>query len=78
MWHEQRRYALRNLRDFGFGRRQDELESELLGETLNLIELIKNGPKFEFEKVRIPQAHIEQLQLDKLFKYFESVVNLTH
>lgn len=51
LWHEQRRYALRYLRDFGFGRRQDELELELHDETLNLIDLIKNGPKYEFEKV---------------------------
>lgn len=51
MWHEQRRFALRNLRDFGFGRRQDELELELQDEILNLIDLIKNGPKYDFEKV---------------------------
>lgn len=51
VWHEQRRFALRNLRDFGFGRRHDELESELHDETLNLINLIKNGPQYEFEKV---------------------------
>lgn len=51
LWHEQRRFALRNLRDYGFGRRQDELELELHDETLNLIDLIKNGPKYDFEKV---------------------------
>lgn len=51
VWHEQRRYALRNLRDFGFGRRQDVFEMELQDEILNLIDLIKNGPKYDFEKV---------------------------
>lgn len=50
-WFEQRRFALRNLRDFGFGRRQDGLESEIEDEILNLIDLLKNGPKHEFEKV---------------------------
>ncbi|XP_031625482.1 probable cytochrome P450 304a1 [Contarinia nasturtii] len=50
LWHEQRRFALRNLRDFGFGRRQDELELELHDEILNLLDLIKNGPKYDFEK----------------------------
>lgn len=51
LWHEQRRFALRNLRDFGFGRRHDELELELNDETLHLIDLLKNGPKYNFEKV---------------------------
>lgn len=50
-WFEQRRFALRNLRDFGFGRRQDELETELEDEIQNLIDLLKNGPKYDFEKV---------------------------
>lgn len=51
LWHEQRRFALRNLRDFGFGRRHDELELELNDEILHLIDLLKNGPKYNFEKV---------------------------
>lgn len=41
------------MRDFGFGRRQDELESEIQDEILILIDLLKNGPKYEFEKVLI-------------------------
>lgn len=49
--HEQRRYVLRNLRDFGLGCRHTELETELNDELLNLIDLIKNGPKYDFEKV---------------------------
>lgn len=51
LWQEQRRFALKNLREYGFSRRQDELESEMNDETLNLINFIKNGPKYEFEKV---------------------------
>lgn len=51
MWFEQRRFALRNLRDFGFGRRQDELESEIEDEIRILIDLLKNGPKYDFEEV---------------------------
>lgn len=53
LWFEQRRFSLRNMRDFGFGRRADELESEMQDEVLNLIDLLKNGPKHEFEKVQL-------------------------
>lgn len=51
VWHEQRRFVLRYLRDFGFGRRFDELELELNEELLELVDFLKNGPKYEFEKV---------------------------
>lgn len=56
LWLEQRRFSLRNMRDFGFGRREDELESEMQDEILSLIDLLKNGPKYEFEKVRLFRA----------------------
>lgn len=51
LWHEQRRYALRTLRDFGFGRRHDGLEIEHAEEILSLCDLLTNGPKYDFEKV---------------------------
>lgn len=50
-WHEQRRYALRNLRDFGFGRRFDELELEISDEITQFMDVLKNGPVYEYEKV---------------------------
>jgi hypothetical protein len=49
-WHRQRRYSLRNLRDFGFGRRFPDYEIEVLDEMKNLVNLIKDGPKYEHEK----------------------------
>lgn len=52
LWHEQRRFALRYMRDYGFGRRFDELEIELNEEILEFVNFIKNGPKHDFEKVR--------------------------
>lgn len=52
-WHEQRRYFLRNLRDYGFGRRYDELELEMRDELSGFIDLLRNGPKYEHEKVRV-------------------------
>lgn len=51
MWHDQRRFMLRHLRDFGFGRRFEDLEIETNEELLHFVDLLKNGPKYDFEKV---------------------------
>lgn len=51
LWHEQRRFALRHLRDFGFGRRFGELEVEINEELLQFVDYLRNGPKYDFEKV---------------------------
>lgn len=51
LWHEQRRFALRYLRDFGFGRRFQALEIEIQEEMRSFMDLLKYGPKFEHEKV---------------------------
>lgn len=46
-----RRFTLRYLRDFGFGRRFDSLEKEIEIQIAQLIDIVKNGPKYEHEKV---------------------------
>lgn len=38
------------MRDFGFGRRFDELELDLEDEVRQLIDMIRNGPKYAHEK----------------------------
>lgn len=50
-WLEQRRYMLRYLRDFGFGRRFEELELEIRDEFKAFIDILKNGPEYSHEKV---------------------------
>lgn len=52
-WHEQRRFTLRYLRDFGFGRRFDAFEKEIEIQISQLIDIVKNGPKYEYEFVRV-------------------------
>lgn len=53
-WKEQRRYALRHLRDYGFGRRFSELEIEVRDEICAFLDMLRSGPKFrhEFEIMR--------------------------
>lgn len=51
LWHEQRRFTLRYLRDFGFGRRFDTLEMEIQSQIAQYIDIVKNGPKYEHEMV---------------------------
>lgn len=52
LWHEQRRFTLRYLRDFGFGRRFQSLEIEIQDELNSFIDMVKYGPKYPLEEVR--------------------------
>ncbi|XP_005183115.1 probable cytochrome P450 304a1 [Musca domestica] len=49
-WEEQRRFILRYLRDFGFGRRFQQLEAVIHEELTDMLDLIRNGPKFDHER----------------------------
>lgn len=40
------------MRDFGFGRRFESFEKEIEIQIAQLIDIVKNGPKYEYEKVR--------------------------
>lgn len=51
IWREQRRFMLRYLRDYGFGRRSDHLENIINEELINLVDIIRNGPQYSHEKV---------------------------
>lgn len=42
---------LRNMRDFGFGRRFDELELDISDEITQFFDVLKNGPVYDHEKV---------------------------
>lgn len=46
-----RRFTLRYLRDFGFGRRLETFEMEIQSQIAQYIDLVKNGPKYEHEMV---------------------------
>lgn len=43
LWTEQRRFMLRNARDFGFGKRSDVLEEKLADEIKDLVDLLRKG-----------------------------------
>lgn len=58
LWHEQRRFALRYLRDYGFGRRFQTLEINIQDELLSFIDLLKYGPKYPHEKKYVKDSCI--------------------
>ncbi|XP_074114541.1 putative cytochrome P450 304a1 [Cotesia typhae] len=49
-WKQQRRFALHNMRNLGFGRRHKQLENVLAEELDVLVDTIKNGPINDKEK----------------------------
>ncbi|XP_076644545.1 putative cytochrome P450 304a1 [Halictus rubicundus] len=49
-WQHQRRFALRNMRDFGFGRRQEKFEADMMAEVTLLVDMLRNGPINNQEK----------------------------
>lgn len=44
-WKEQRRFSLRNLRDYGFGRRFETTEEHMEKEIRDMIDLFTSEPK---------------------------------
>lgn len=48
-WKEQRRYSLRHLRDYGFGRRFSDLECEVRDEICAFLDMLRSGPKYKHE-----------------------------
>lgn len=62
LWKEQRRFILRYLRDFGFGRRFEELECVIREEITDMLDLIHHGPKYDHEKEYVAEGGMRILQ----------------
>ncbi|XP_034659890.1 probable cytochrome P450 304a1 [Drosophila subobscura] len=69
LWKEQRRFILRYLRDFGFGRRFDELELVIKEQITDMLDMIRNGPKYPHEQVLVKPGGY-RVQLPLLFNPF--------
>ncbi|CAH2071570.1 unnamed protein product, partial [Iphiclides podalirius] len=48
-WQVQRRFTLRYMRDYGFGRRDEILETTIAHETKEMLNIVINGPKYHAE-----------------------------
>lgn len=54
---------LRYMRDFGFGRRHEELEANIRDELTGFIDMIRNGPKYPHEKQVLIEPGLCQIPL---------------
>ncbi|KAM7363718.1 putative cytochrome P450 304a1 [Cochliomyia hominivorax] len=61
LWKEQRRFILRYLRDFGFGRRFQELEMVIQEEISDMLDLMRHGPKYDHEKTYVKEGGLRIL-----------------
>jgi cytochrome P450 len=58
VWKEHRRFSLRHMRDFGFGRRSDVMENFISEEITYLIDFLKNEPKEKDLNVCKSKGHV--------------------
>ncbi|XP_061391949.1 uncharacterized protein LOC133327408 [Musca vetustissima] len=68
-WEEQRRFILRYLRDYGFGRRSDQLEAAIQEELSDMVSLIRNGPTYDHERYVVKEGGY-RIQLPYFFNPF--------
>lgn len=54
---------LRYLRDFGFGRRHEELEAHIRDELTDFINMVRDGPKYPHEKAVLRAPGVGQIPL---------------
>ncbi|CAG4991971.1 unnamed protein product [Parnassius apollo] len=52
-WYVQRRFTLRYLRDYGFGKRDESLESTVAHEVKEMLDMALNGPKYTAENTLV-------------------------
>ncbi|XP_055697776.1 probable cytochrome P450 304a1 [Phlebotomus papatasi] len=57
-WKNQRRFTLRHLRDYGFGRRFTELEIEVRDEICSFLDILRNGPKYPHEHELMKNGYV--------------------
>lgn len=55
-WREQRRFFLKTLHNFGFGRRSPDAEADIQAGLEDVISLLRDGPKYDHEKALVDEA----------------------
>ncbi|XP_055619043.1 probable cytochrome P450 304a1 [Toxorhynchites rutilus septentrionalis] len=72
-WREQRKFFLKTLHQFGFGTRSPQVDADIQEGLEELIDLLRDGPKFEHEKLLMDEARFA-LCPNVFFALFSNVV----
>uniref|UniRef100_A0AAG5CPG5 Cytochrome P450 n=1 Tax=Anopheles atroparvus TaxID=41427 RepID=A0AAG5CPG5_ANOAO len=73
-WRGQRKFFLKTLHDYGFGKRNDTVEEDLRGGLTDLIDLLREGPKHEHEKAVVDKRTGSALCPQVFFALFSNVL----
>lgn len=73
-WRDQRKFFLKTMHQFGFGRRSAESEADIQSGLEELIALLRDGPKYEHEHALVDASSGFALCPTVFFALFSNVV----
>uniref|UniRef100_A0A2C9GVA5 Cytochrome P450 n=1 Tax=Anopheles dirus TaxID=7168 RepID=A0A2C9GVA5_9DIPT len=73
-WREQRKFFLKTLHEYGFGRRNDAVEQDLQAGLVELIALLKDGPQHDHERAVVDATTGYALCPQVFFALFSNVL----
>ncbi|XP_073942492.1 probable cytochrome P450 304a1 [Choristoneura fumiferana] len=67
-WHTQRRFTLRYMRDYGFGRRCEPLEEAVTQEIRQMLDMRLNGPQNDDERWDVGWGHDDVTKIQRFIE----------